>query len=535
VLDQGGMGVVYKARQLALKRVVAVKTILFGAHAGPHQRARFRAEAEAVARLQHPNIVHIYEVGEVAGRPYFSMEFVEGGSLARRLADGPLLPAQAVELLATLADAVQYAHLRGIIHRDLKPSNILLASGGRKPPVEASTGGLRPPLADLVPKIADFGLARRLDGATRHTQSGAILGTPAYMAPEQADGKAREAGPAADVYALGAILYETLVGRPPFLGETVLDTVLQVLHTEPIPPRQILAQVPPGLEAICLKCLAKRPEQRYASAAALADDLRRFQAGRPILARQRSLWRASMRWLQRRPVVILLMLAALLGLGVEVSADYRARAAARRHAVEVAPQVRNILRRYCYECHGQDPATTERKLDVLDHALLLDSRRKLIVPEAPGDSRLVQRIVDESMPPPRFEELPRVAPEELQVLRDWIAGGAPPFPAEDEPPPAPRPTPLSSQVRQILFEQCYTCHRYDNAGGGIKILNHDLLVAKRKVVIPGRPEESELYRLLIGHAEPMMPPRGQPRMRPAELDAVRRWIAEGAPPFPRSR
>jgi mono/diheme cytochrome c family protein len=514
VLDHGGMGIVYKARQVALKRVVAVKTILVGLHAGTQARARFRAEAEAVARLQHPNIVHIYEVGDVEGRPYFSMEFVEGGSLARRLADGPLSPAQAAELLSTLADAVHYAHQRGVIHRDLKPSNVLLADG--------------------VPKLADFGLAKRLDGATRHTQSGAILGTPAYMAPEQADGKAREVGPGADVYALGAILYETLTGRPPFVGESLLDTVLQVLNTEPLPPTRRRADVPRSLEAICLKCLAKQAEQRYASAAELSEDLRRFLAGRPVQAR-RARWHLGVRWLWRRPVLPVLVLAAALGIGLQATSDYRARAAARRRAVEIAPQVRHILRKYCHECHGQDPATTERKLDVLDHTLLLDGKRKLVVPEVPGDSRLLQRIVDESMPPPRFEELPRVAPEELQVLRDWIAGGAPPFPEADEPRAAPQPTPLSAQVRQILFEQCYTCHRYDNAGGGIKILNHDLLVTKRKVVIPGRPDESELYRLLVGHAEPVMPPRGQPRLRSQELDVVRRWIAEGAPPFPRSR
>ncbi len=515
VYDQGGMGLVWKARQLAPDRIVALKMIHTSLGAGQRQRDRFRVEAEAVARLQHPNIVRIYEVGTAEDRPYFTMEFLEGGNLARKLAAGPLSPADAAGLLETLARAVDVAHQHGIIHRDLKPANVLFA-------------------ADGTPKVADFGLARRLDAPARQTQSGAVLGTPSYMAPEQAAGKGKTVGPAADVYSLGAILYEGLTGRPPFAGDTLLDTLLQVLTAEPVPPRSLQPAVPRDLEAVCLKCLAKAPRQRYASAAALADDLRRFHEGRPVRGRPTPVMRALL-WLRRRPLASLLLLVLVLVLGLAATSSLRARAAVRRRAVELAPQAGLILRKYCHECHGRDPATPERQLDVLDHTLLLDGARRLVVPEAPNDSRLVQRIVDESMPPPRAEELPRVGPEELQVLKDWITGGAPPFPRVVDPEPPPVVSELAAQVKQILVEQCYVCHRYDNARGGIKVLNHDLLVAKRRVVVPGRPEESELYRLLTGAAEPVMPPRGQARLSAQDQETVRRWISAGAPAFPRGR
>jgi tetratricopeptide (TPR) repeat protein len=280
------MGVVYQARHLALKRLVALKMILAGAHAGPGERARFRAEAEALARLQHPNLVQIFEVGEQDGRPYLSLEYVDGGSLARKLEGSPLPALQAAALVETLARAVHYAHERGIVHRDLKPGNILLASGGPKPPdnVEPSRGSC-PPLADCIPKVSDFGLAKHLGAETGQTASGQILGTPSYMAPEQAGGKNQQTGPAADTYALGAILYEVLTGRPPFQGETPLETVRQVLTEEPIPPSRLQPGVPRDLETVCLKCLEKDPRRRYATALGLADDLRRFLRDEPIVAR----------------------------------------------------------------------------------------------------------------------------------------------------------------------------------------------------------------------------------------------------------
>ena len=291
-LDRGGMGVVYRARQIKLNRFVALKMILAGSHAGPRELIRFRIEAEAVARLQHPNVVQIYEVGELDGRPFLSLEFVDGGSLAKKLKAGPLSLPQAAELIETLARAMHYAHQRGILHRDLKPANVLLTAGG-------------------TPKITDFGLAKQLDSAADNTQSGAILGTPSYMVPEQAGGKRKEVGPATDVYALSAVLYELLTGRPPFLAETPLETVLQVISEEPPPPRRLRPHVPRALETICLKGLEKEPRRRYASALELAEDLERYRAGEPILARPPGPLGRLERWERRRPALAA-TLAALL-------------------------------------------------------------------------------------------------------------------------------------------------------------------------------------------------------------------------------
>jgi predicted Ser/Thr protein kinase len=273
-LGRGGMGVVYKARQSGFNRLVALKMLLAGAHAADDERERFHREAEAVARLRHPGIVDVYAYGEIDGCPFFSLEFLEGGSLADRLGDRPLPPHEAATLLADLARAAHYAHKQGIVHRDLKPANVLLT-------------------ADGLPKITDFGLAKRLE-VQGHTASGAVMGTPSYMAPEQAEGKSKKIGPAADVYSLGAVLYELLTGRPPFRAATTLDTLLLVLGTEASPPRDLNAAVPPDLETICLKCLHKDPAQRYASARRLAEDLDCFLKGQPLThARPPGRWR---RW-----------------------------------------------------------------------------------------------------------------------------------------------------------------------------------------------------------------------------------------------
>ncbi len=263
-LGRGGMGVVYEARQTDLSRTVALKVLLAGSHADGSDRARFRVEAEAAARVQHPNVVQTYAVGEHGGLPYLAIEYCPGGSLADRLDGTPWPGRAAAALVLPLARAMQAAHDKGVVHRDLKPANVLFA-------------------ADGTPKVADFGLAKRLDASAR-TGTGAVLGTPSYMAPEQASGT-REIGPPADVYALGAILYELLTGRPPFKAPTPLETVLQVLEREPVPPQLLNAAVDRDLQTVCLKCLEKDPKRRYASAAALADDLQRYLDGAAVSAR----------------------------------------------------------------------------------------------------------------------------------------------------------------------------------------------------------------------------------------------------------
>jgi hypothetical protein len=307
-LGRGGMGVVYKARHTALKRTVALKMILAGAHGGPDELARFRTEAEAAARMQHLNIVQIYEVGEHQGLPYCALELVEGGSLAGRLDGEPWDNRRAAEAVAVLADAIQHAHEREIIHRDLKPANILLAV----PPSESD--------AEFIPKITDFGLAKRLEEAKGLTRTGAVMGTPSYMAPEQAEGKSQEIGPATDVYALGAILYELLTGQPPFVAATPLDTILQVLGEEPVPPRHRNAGVDRDLETICLKCLRKYPRDRYGSGAALSDDLRRYLRGDVIRARPLREGELALRWAKRHPITAVLTVIAMVGaLGVQLT------------------------------------------------------------------------------------------------------------------------------------------------------------------------------------------------------------------------
>jgi hypothetical protein len=302
VVGRGGMGVVYRARHLALKRTVALKMLVAG-HPHPAERqARFRAEAEAVAQLHHPNIVQIHEIGEADGRPFFALEYVAGGSLAERLVGQPLPPRDAARLVATLAEAMQLAHSRNLVHRDLKPANVLLAGA-------AST-----PVGQCQPKVTDFGLVRRLDDSSGQTLDGMLVGTPCYMAPEQAEGRARSAGPAADVYALGAILYECLTGRPPFQGATPLETLEQVRSREPAAPSSLNRQAPRDLETICLKCLCKQPERRYASAQELADDLGRFVRGEPVAARPVGRLERVAKWMRRNPTVACLSTVAALAL-----------------------------------------------------------------------------------------------------------------------------------------------------------------------------------------------------------------------------
>ncbi|MDZ4781932.1 MAG: protein kinase [Planctomycetia bacterium] len=387
-LGRGGMGVVYKARQIGVRRVVALKLILAGEHAGKDRCARFEAEAEIVGRLAHPNIVQIYEVGNDQGRPYLSLEFVDGGSLDRKLNGTPMPPRDAASLLTVICQAIHHAHKRGVIHRDLKPANILLT-------------------ADGTPKVADFGLAKRLfDDQSGQTASGAMLGTPSYMAPEQALGDSRDSGAASDIYALGAILYEMLSGRPPFRGATLLDTLEQVRSQEPVPPRQLVGKLPRDLDTICLKCLQKQPAHRYASAAALLDDVQRFLDYQPILARPVGWVGRAVRWSRRNPVLASLSaaLAAVLTAILIVAPIVAVTQAALRS--EIQKQLNEVTR--------QNRAKS---------ASLLATRSRLSANEAPQRSVL---LAIEAMESHRaVGETPPVTIE--QALRDALAntGGVP--------------------------------------------------------------------------------------------------------------
>lgn len=299
-IARGGMGVVYEARQVSLNRIVALKMILAGQLASEQDVQRFHTEAEAAANLDHPNIVPIYEVGEHEGLHYFSMGFVDGHSLAERLAEGPLPAREAAELTKTLANAVAYAHEQGVIHRDLKPANVLIDRRGE-------------------PRITDFGLARREDDDSGMTATGQILGTPSYMPPEQALGKNEEIGPQADVYALGATLYALLTGRPPFQGASIVETLKQLQEQEPVSPRQLNAAVPSDLETICLKCLEKEKERRYVSAADFSEELDRYVNGKPITARPIGRRERAWRWCKRNPIVAALVFAVAASLAVGIT------------------------------------------------------------------------------------------------------------------------------------------------------------------------------------------------------------------------
>ncbi|HEU4389879.1 MAG TPA: WD40 repeat domain-containing serine/threonine-protein kinase [Blastocatellia bacterium] len=299
-IARGGMGLVYKARQMSLNRIVALKMMRPGLLASEPEVQRFRVEAEAAASLQHPRIVAIHEVGEYEGLCYFSMDYVEGKSLAEIVRDQPLPARRAASYVKTIAETVDFAHQKGVLHRDLKPANVIIDSSDQ-------------------PRITDFGLARRIDGDSRLTETGAVLGTPSYMPPEQAAGRRESLGPVSDVYSLGAMLYELLTGRPPFQAETPLDTIMMVTRAEPVAPRILNDKLDRDIETICLKCLEKEPRKRYRSARELADDLGRFLDHKPIKARRVAAFNRTWRWCRRNPwpasataaVAVLAILAAL--------------------------------------------------------------------------------------------------------------------------------------------------------------------------------------------------------------------------------
>jgi len=365
-LGRGGMGIAYRAWQIGLKRLVTLKVIQSGGLADSEQRSRFRTEAEAIGRLQHPHIVQVFEVGEHAGRPYLVLEYVSGGSLAQQLDGTPRPAREAAALVETLAKAVDYAHRRGVIHRDLKPSNVLLARRGDKCDSEQrqrswnAPPGSRLPLGECTPKIADFGLAKILaEGQVSQTRSGDILGTPSYMAPEQAGssfpppgaGGSSHAGPAADIYSLGATLYELLTGRPPFKAATPLLTLHHVVSQEPVPPSRLQPGLPRDLETICLKCLNKEPRGRYAGAGELADDLRRFLDGVPIQARRAAATERAWSWCRRNPPLALACALAGTAVAAAVALAIGFGVAQRDHAL--------IMERALTEARSQRRRATE--------------------------------------------------------------------------------------------------------------------------------------------------------------------------------
>ena len=367
-LGRGGMGVVYKAQQTSLKRLVALKMVLAGDDAGAEQLARFRLEAESVAHLQHPNIVQIHEIGEHQGRPFFSLEFVDGGSLIQKIR-GQLVPAQqAAQLTEILARAVQHAHQRGVVHRDLKPANILLQEAGDDKHGRNAPGACAIQDGYFIPKITDFGLAKRLESQDMgQTRSGAVMGTPSYMAPEQAEGRTNEIGPLVDVYALGAILYELITARPPFKGDSMMKTLHQVLHEDPPPPSKVVPKISRDLETICLKALAKDPAKRYQSALALAQDLERFLAGEPILARREwvvsRVWRKARRSPATAAAVIGLLLTAGIAAFAFLGASTTRQISTMQQAFETAldkedwtPAQRHALEAMVAELEKLDPA-----------------------------------------------------------------------------------------------------------------------------------------------------------------------------------
>jgi tetratricopeptide (TPR) repeat protein len=427
-LGRGGAGVVYKARQLSLNRLVALKVIQAGQYAIPGAVERFRAEAEAVARFQHPNIIQVYEVGEHDGLGYLTLEYAAAGSLETAIAGTPQDPRASAALIEELGRAIQYAHECGIVHRDLKPANIVMTES-------------------RLPKITDFGLAKLLEQERGPTVMGTILGTPSYMAPEQLLGFTSEIPRAADIYALGAILYETLTGRPPFKGATPLSTLEQVANQEPLLPSSLQRHIPRDLETICMKCLEKNPSRRYTAAEDLADDLRRFLDGRPIVARPAPNWEKAVKWARRRPglasglagvtMAIAVFVAGTLYYNARLQASVRtaqrAKAEADRNA-QVALEQRNLalkaLDKLVYEVQerlGETPATRVLRRSLLDTAIAgLDELATSTEATPPDMSRAVahQKLGEIYRQVGRSEEASRQL-EQAVGMAEQLAAAAP--------------------------------------------------------------------------------------------------------------
>jgi eukaryotic-like serine/threonine-protein kinase len=394
-LGRGAMGVVYKARQLSLGRLTALKMILAGEHAGLNDRTRFRAEAEAAGSLRHPNIVQVYETGEVGGLSYFSMEYVEGETLRQWLHGTPKPARAAALLLEPLARAVEYAHRRGIVHRDLKPANVLLEAFDARPSaiesVESADPAAELARLGLVPKIADFGLAKRL-GDTLGTQTGQLMGTPSYMSPEQLAGQGGATGPGVDIYALGAILYELLTGRPPFLDASIEALSARVQREEPVAPRRLQPRCPRDLETICLKCLEKEPARRYSSAAALADDLARFLAGEPVRARPPSTLDRWRKLARRHRALVVGVTAVLTALALGIAAtsvlalrESRARQLADRNAVRAIESAQQAEAARTAAVHEAYQARLAAAMAAMGHHDIREAARQLEA--APGELR----------------------------------------------------------------------------------------------------------------------------------------------------
>jgi serine/threonine-protein kinase len=385
LLGRGGMGVVFKARQLKLNRPVALKMLLAADYAAPEELARFRREAEAVAALRHPNIVAVHDAGQFTGRPYFTMEYVESGTLSKYLGRQPQPPRWAAELVATLAAAVQFAHQAGFIHRDLKPSNILLTAAG-------------------VPKISDFGLVHPMEAERDITRTGARIGTPGYMAPEQARGDVNAVGPAVDIYALGAVLYEMLTGHLPFEGESLAEVERKLLTEDPPAPSRWLPKVPRDLETICLKCLQKSPARRYASAQDLADDLHRYLDGKPVTARPIGSLERTWKFARRRPTLTTLLALSLVSLGAAIGTGVVLWQQARERGLETA--LRRERARQAVE-DGIDHALKAAKAERLSEAGVILAEAEKHFANADSDE-LGQRLARAEAELKLAQELDRV-------------------------------------------------------------------------------------------------------------------------------